>query len=112
MMRTLGIQLGHHLIRNIRIAEDILHVIIVIQRIDELQKRFSLFLVKRRQCLRLPDHFHAVRITKLFRQARRNLADVLECAGDRMPALVRLRIVGARFDRRFEDGVGRTRRGL
>ena len=41
MMRTLGIQLGHHLIGNIRIAEDILHVVIFIQRIDKLQKRFG-----------------------------------------------------------------------
>ncbi len=48
-------QFRHHVVRNIEIGEDVLHVLVVFQCGDQLQERLSLVCINGGQVLRLPD---------------------------------------------------------
>ena len=61
---AIGCELGHHLFREVGIGEYVLHVVVLVQRIDQLQQCLCFLMVDRRHRLRLPDDLHAFGIAQ------------------------------------------------
>src|SRR5690606_24269024 len=101
-----GAEPGHGFVVHLEIRINVLHVVIVIKGGYELEDRLRAFLVYGRAGLRTPDGLDGFGLTQRSFQRGRNLADVLEGAGDDVAVLVRLDVLGTGLDRRLHDLVG------
>ena len=93
-------------VRHLEIRIHVLHVVLIVQRIDQLQDLLALLVVDRHGVLRLPGERGLARLAELRFQSLRDIAQQLAGGVDLVTVLARHHVLGARLDRGLEHSIG------
>ena len=103
----LGAEPFHDFVIDLEVSGDTLHVIAVVEDVEELEQGLGGALVDRHRILRAPVQARRLRRAEPALQGVADGAQVVRRADDLVPGLTRLDILGASFDRGLEHVVGR-----
>src|SRR5918993_1983143 len=102
----------HRRLRDLEVHEDVLHVVVVLERLDEADQFFRRLVVDIDRILGAPDEGGFLRFAEAGLERLRDLGERTLLAIDLVPVLARGDVVGAGLDRRLEHGVGVGRLGV
>src|SRR5258708_7477172 len=104
--RRSGAQTRHDVVGDLEIGEDVLHVVTVLEGLEQLEERLGDVALDADRGLRPPGQARRFRWPEALFERVAYAVQVVGCTGHDMPGSPALDIVGARIERRLEHRLG------